>query len=413
MAKIQGIWTRETLNAIGNPTLECTLWLDTGGIVATSVATDPSFESKIQGFPRDKDPNRFQGEGLKTVVQLINSQVAPNLINQDPTNQEGIDQLLEQYEKQIGASGSLALSQAVLKAGALASNLPTYAYLQQKYQFTPQLKIPAAIYTLIAGGEFGTHNLDIQEFQIIAASHLAFSDSLGMASTIFNQLQKILISKKSVPAVNTLGAVTPNLYSNNDAFELLLESAKTTQYVFSQDFFFGINVMADNLFVGGKYQFRERQEGYLPDELLVYYKSIQETYQILCMENPFAESDKKLAAALMAEISQITKIGGNIDPKNLHKIAAQNIYNILMVKPNNFNSINNLMGYIAAIKQLGLPIIIVQAWGETNDDLLADLAVGTGANYVQFGPTNRGERITKYNRLLMIEDELKRSQQPT
>lgn len=409
MAKIQGIWVREILNAVGSPTLECTLWLDTGGIVATSVATEPSYEKEAQIFKRDQDQNRFQGEGLSTIVQLINTQIGPNLVGQDPTSQEEIDQFLSQYEKQLGSGGSLAISQTVLKAGSLASSLPTYAYLQQKYQVASQLKLPAAIYTMVGGGEFGSHNLDIQEFQIIAATHLTFSDSLCLASTIFNQLQKILVSKKSIPAVNTLGAVTPNLYSNNDAFELLLESAKTTQYVFSQDFFFGINVMADNLFVGGKYQFRERQEGYLPDELLIYYKKIQETYQILCLQNPFASSDKKLAGALMTELGQITKIGGSINPKDFNKITSQNIYNILMIKPNSFGSITSLIEYVKATKQLGLPIIIVQAWGETNDDLLADLAVGVEANYIQFGPTNRGERVAKYNRLLMIEDELKRN----
>jgi len=406
MAKIQGIWAREIINSSGKPAIECTLWLDNGGIVASEVTTDEEINNF---FPTDHDQNKFQGDGLQSLCGFINSQLAPSLVGQDPTNQENIDIFLNSNIKQLKRGGSLVVSQAVLKAGALTSQLPTYAYIQKKYQLAPQLKIPAAIYTIIGGGEFSTHNLDIQEFQIIAATHLDFPQSLSMASTIFSQLQKILSAKKAVPAVNSMGALTPNLYGNNDAFELILEAVKTTQYVHSQDFFFGVNVMAGNLFSNGKYQFKERQEGYLPDELLIYYRKIQETYQILCLQNPFTDNDKKLATAMMTEMGQIMKIGGEIAPAHIHKIIDQKIYNIVIVKPNLFSTISDLIKHVQTLKNGGLATIIAQSFYETNDDLPADISVGVGAEYVQFGPTNRGERVAKYNRLLVINDELKRA----
>ena len=408
MTKIQGVWTREILNCVGNPTLECTLWLDTGGIVATSVANNSSYEEKKDIFPRDQDPNRYRGLGLTKLTQIINNEIGSRLIGQDPLDQEGLDQFLAQEEKKIGLGGSLVVSQAILKAGALVAGLPVYAYLQQKYQLTNQLKLPGIIYTMIAGGEYGTHNLDIQEFQLIAASHLSFSQALSMASLVFTQLQKILVAKNVVPSVNTLGGVTPNLASNSDAFELLLEAVKTTEFVFGQDFFFGINVVADNLYTSGKYHFRERPEGYLAEELLVYYKNLQDNYRLLCLQNPFIESDKKLAVAMMTEMGNSARIAGSIETKNLHKIIAQNIYNIIIIQPNMFGSISATAEYVKEIKQHGLTFIATQAFEETNDDLVADLAVGIGAEYTQFGPTNRGERIAKYNRLLMIEAELAR-----
>jgi enolase len=167
--------------------------------------------------------------------------------------------------------------------------------------------------------------------------------------------------------------------------------------------------MADNLYAGGKYHLRERQEGYMADELLTYYKKIQQTYQVLCMQNPFVESDKKLAAAMMADLGQTIKIAGIIPINQLHKLIAQNIYNSIIIQANHFSSVTELTMYINQLRQHGLPFIFSQAFEETNDDLIADIAVGLGADYVQFGPTNRGERVAKYNRLLMIETELGRS----
>jgi enolase len=147
----------------------------------------------------------------------------------------------------------------------------------------------------------------------------------------------------------------------------------------------------------------------MADELLTYYKKIQQTYQVLCMQNPFVESDKKLAAAMMADLGQTIKIAGIIPINQLHKLIAQNIYNSIIIQANHFSSVTELTMYINQLRQHGLPFIFSQAFEETNDDLIADIAVGLGADYVQFGPTNRGERVAKYNRLLMIETELGRS----
>lgn len=419
MAKIQGIWAREVLDCRGLPTIETTLWLDTGSIVATSVPTGTSIGKYEAKELRDGDATRFLGKGVTKAVQYINTMIAPMLIGLDPTDQEGIDSQLIQLDgtdnkEKLGANTLLAVSQAVLKGAAISQNMPLYHYIHSKYQLTPEMVVPGAIYTIVNGGEHGANNLDIQEFQLVSASHLDFAQSLNMAVMMCDRFEKVLIARNAVHSIGLGGGFTPNLYNNTDVFELLLETVKTLPFTLNQDFFLGIDASAPSFFTSGKYQLRERAEGFDSDQLMEYYKKLRDVYRVFLFEDPFEEDDTKSWSDMTAQMGETVRIvADDLTVTNVEKVNKAidgKFSNTLLVKPNQVGTITETINVIRIAKQAGWQVIVSHRSGETNDDLIADLAVGVGANYTKFGPPNRGERIAKYNRLLMIDAELKEAQ---
>lgn len=423
MATIQGIYAREVLDSRGIPTIECTLWLDTGGIVATSVPGGTSVGKYEAKEIRDNDPNRMAGNGVLQAVSNINTVIAPQLIGKDPSQQLEIDQLLVNLDgtadkSKLGANAILAVSQAVIKAGALSMNMPLYYYVQQKYQLVETLYMPTSIFTLVNGGEHGADNLDIQEFQVIPASHTDFLSGLNMGVTIFHKLEEVLVMKGAIHSTGLVGGFTPNLYSNSDVFEIMIETVKATPYTFAQDLFFGVDVAAAEIYENGKYKLKDRSEPYDAAELLEYYKKIRDLYHVFYIEDPFQEDDLEAWKNITKELGETSKIvGDSLLVTNLAKTqeAIQNqTCNTILVKPNQAGTISETIEVIRTAKQAGWQIIMSHRSGETNDDLIADLAVGVGADYTKFGPPNRGERVAKYNRLLQISTEIdqNRAEQP-
>ncbi len=415
MATIEGIYAREILDSRGVPTIECTLWLDSGGIIATSVPSGTSIGKYEALELRDKDPTRMLGKGVLKAVAIINTVIAPQIIGKDPTAQTEIDQLLINLDgtpnkAKLGANSILAVSQAVMKAGALSENLPLYYYVHEKYKLVPQISMPTCIYSVINGGEHGASNLDIQEFQIIPASHLNFEESLNMGVTIFQKLEEVLVIKGAIHSVGIVGGFTPNLYSNSDVFEILVETIKATPYTFTQDLFFGIDVAAEQLFSGGRYTLKDRAQPYTGAELREYYKKLRDMYNVFYLEDPFQEDDIASWQGVTSEIGETTKIVGDsflaTNKAKIEAAIAQKSCNTLLVKPNQIGTISEAIEVMQIARKAGWTCVMSHRSGETNDDFIADFAVGTGAEYVKFGPTNRGERTAKYNRLLQINFEL-------
>ncbi len=418
MAQISGIHAREILDSRGIPTIECTLWLENNAIVVTDVPGGTS-KGKYEAVElRDNDPEHMLGRGVRTAIDNINNLIAPQLVGKDPTHQTEIDQLLVDLDgtpdkSKLGANAILAVSQAVLKSGALSANVPLYFYIQQKYQIIQQLLIPTPIFTMVNGGEHGADNLDIQEFQIVPASHTDFMKSLEMAAALFQRFGEVLQMKGAVHSTGLVGGYTPNLYSNSDVFELLVETIKSTPYTFAQDLFFGVDVAASVLYDGGKYKLKDRTEPYTSKELLDYYKKLRELYHVFYIEDPFEEDDLKAWQNITAELGETTKIVGDSllvtnKQKTLDAIA-QKTCNTLLVKPNQTGTISETVEVVKIAKGAGWQTVMSHRSGETNDDIIADLAVGLGADYTKFGPPNRGERVAKYNRLMQIYEEIKRS----
>ena len=420
MPKIQGIYAREILDSRGLPTVECTLWLDTGGIVITSVPTGTSVGKYEAMELRDKDPNRMIGKGVLKAVQNINALIAPQIVGKDPTQQEEIDQLLLTLDgtadkSNLGANTILGVSQAVCKAGALTNNVALYYYIFNKYQLTHELLIPSNIFSVINGGEHGADNLDLQEFQILPASHISFPESLSMAVTLFQKLEEILVLKGAIHSVGLVGGFTPNLYSNSDVFEILVETIKSSPYTLAQDLFFGVDAAASEFYGGGRYALRDRAQPYTSSELLEYYPKLRSLYNVFYLEDPFADDDTGSWQKITAALGETTKIvGDSLVATSLERVQEaidKKFCNTLLVKPNQVGTITETIKVISLARQAGWSIVLSHRSGETNDDFIADFAVGVGAQYTKFGPPNRGERIAKYNRLSQIYLELELARQ--
>jgi enolase len=418
MGTIQAIKAREMLDSRGVPTIECTLWLDDGHFVTTSVATS-SHPGKYEAVELlDMDPNWMHGKGVKQAVDNVNQTIAPQLIGKDPTKQTEIDQLLINLDgtsnkQKLGANAILVVSQAVLKAGALSVRMPLYYYIQQKYQLTDRLDIPSCIFSMFNGGAHGADNLDIKDFQIIPASHLPYPETLSMAVSFFRMLDQVLASKDAIRCVGLSGGFAPNLYYNTDAFELMIETAKATPYTFAQDLFFGVDISSTSFFENNKYHLKDKSQPYSAAELLEYYKTMRTTDQVIYMEDPFQEDDWKYWQKITAELGDTTRIVGDrllvTNKQRLREAIEKKACNTASVKMNQVGTISESVEYIQIAKEAGWQIVISHRTGETNDDLLADLAVGVGADFCKFGAPNRGERIAKFNRLLEIHEEIEQS----
>jgi enolase len=384
-------------------------------MVITSVATGIKPGKYAPSIVRDDDPNRMVGGGVLKAVDNINNIIAPQLIGKDPTKQTDADQLLinldnTETKKNLGANSLLVVSQAVLKAGALSVNMPLYYYLQQKYQLAESLSIPTCIYSMFNGGSHGAENLDLKDFSIIPASHFDFPTSLNIAVTFFQKLEEVLISKEAVHCVGKVGGFAPNFYTNTDAFDLLIETTKATQYTFAQDIFLGIDASASHLFADGKYTLKDKSKPYSPEELATYYKTIRSTHQVIYIEDPFQEDDWKSWEKLTTDIGDTTNIVSDrltiTNKQKLKKAISEKAANSIAIKPIQAGTISETIDVIKAAKDANWQVVVSHRSGETNEDFLADLGVGVGANYVRFGAPNRGERVAKYNRLMEIYNQI-------
>jgi len=417
MALIYAMQAREILDGRGWPTIELVLWLDNGFSTITSVPTAVAKESHSATELRDFE-KRANGLGVQKAINNINQIIAPQLIGKDVLKQRDIDQLLIDLDgtvtkKKLGANAILAVSQAVLKAGALSVGLPLYQYIQKKYRLVSEISMPNCIITALDGGVYGGKNLDFREFFIIPASHMSTDKSIEMAITLKQKVEDLLISKGAIHSVGITGGFSPSLYKNTDAFELLIEAIKQSSYNFAQDLFFGINSASHDLYEAAKYRLRDSNEGMSSNELLTLYKKMRESYKLIYIEDPFIEDETNKWQELVREIGKTTTIAAcnNVSSKaSLIKngIKDQN-FNAVVIKPKHLGTISETMESIKLIKDSKLDLIISQSGGETNETLIVDLAVAVGANYVKLGPINRGERIAKYNRLLEIYRETQAS----
>jgi len=415
MSTIQGVFAREILDSRGLPTVECFIWLDSGQTVSSSAAGGTSVGKHEAVELRDNDLNRMAGKGTLTAVANINQTIAPQLIGKDPTQQRTLDELLisldgTENKSNLGANALVAVSQTLAKAGAAAAGQPLYRYLQYIFQTQTQFAIPSAIFTMINGGAHGADNLDIQEFEIIPASYIDFSTALSMAVTVYQKLQEVLISKGATHSTGMVGGFTPNLFNNTDAFEIMVETIKASPYTFAQDIFFGADMAADSFHSGNKYTLKDKQQPYSSSDLMDYYRSLRSVYHAFYLEDPFEQDDWKSWQQLTADIGSTTLIVGDsliaTNPKRLAKAIQEKACNAVLVKPNQIGTISETVDVINQAKQAGWQIVVSHRSGETTDDIIADLAVAVGANYVKFGPPHGGERVVKYNRLAYIQTEL-------
>lgn len=416
MSKIAKLNAQEILDSRGNPTIETTVILDTGQQGIASIPSGASTGKNEALELRDNDPHRFNGMGVLKAVDNVNKVIAPKIIGSDPAFQTKIDQLLIDLDatpnkSRLGGNALLSVSVACLKASAQVYNLPVYLYIQKKYGLNSSLKkIPTPIFNIINGGAHGAGNLDFQEFHIIPSARFPYHQALAIGIQIYKNLKAVLIHRQAIHSIGDEGGYAPNLFTNLDALEVILEAIKASPYKFTQDVFLGLDVSAEFFYKNNQYVIKDRAQPFSRDELIAYYLELNREYHLFSLEDGLQPDDWEGWIKLTENLGENTLIVGD-DLLTTNKIRVQKAVkakacNAILIKPNQIGTVSETIEVFKFCRANNWKTIVSHRSGETNDTFIADLAVGLGADYTKFGAPARGERIVKYNRLLEIEREL-------
>ncbi len=424
MAKITKIWAREILDSRATPTVEAACQLDTGLIAVASVPSGMSTGSHEALELRDGDATRYWGKGVLKAVSNVNTVLGPAIAQAgiDASNQQQVDDLLRQLDgtenkSKLGANSILAVSQVILKAGAASQNMPIYqwvAMLAKAKGIEARIHAPTPLFNMINGGLHGAGNLDFQEFFVIPASSKPYSEGLRIGVEIYMTIGNNLARRGAIHSVGNEGGYAPNLFTNTDALEILVESIREANYQIGRDVFLGLDVAADTFYKNGVYTIRDKSTPLNETALIEFYKEVNNMYHLAVLEDPLYEDGwegwKKLRQTLG---DQIAIVGDDLlvtNPKRVEKAIAEEACNAILVKPNQIGTISETIDVIKKARDAKWKVIVSHRSGETNEFLIADFATGVGADYVKFGAPARGERVAKYNRLLSIEAELMMTQ---
>lgn len=417
MSKIKTVYAREILDSRGNPTIETTIWSDNGHGAVASIPSGAS-TGRLEAFElRDGDPKRFLGMGMLKACANVNQVIGKYIIGQDPQKQNNIDQILLNLDgtankSKLGANAILSVSQACFELGAACADMPTFQYTAEKYGFPPAspIHLPTPIFNLINGGKHGSGNLDFQEFHCIPTSRKTFSKSLEMGSELYHLLKKTLIEKKANSAVGDEGGFAPSLFSNTDAIELLVETIEGSPYKLNEDVYLGLDIAASELFQTGKYKISDVKDPLTGPQMVDFLIDMNHKYNLLSIEDPFDQDAWDDWENLTTGLGkQLMIVGDDLLVTNkarLQEAIKRNACNAILVKPNQIGTISEAVAVIKMAKANNFSVIVSHRSGDTDEDFLADFAVGVGADFVKFGAPGRGERVTKYNRLLFIQEYL-------
>lgn len=417
MPKIKSVYAREILDSRGNPTIETTIWTDNNHGAVASIPSGAS-TGKFEAVEiRDGDPQRFNGLGVLKAVANVNQIISKYIIGQDPTRQNNIDQILlnldgTENKSKLGANATLSVSQACFELGASCEEKPTFQYTVEKYGLSipTAFHLPTPIFNLINGGKHGAGNLDFQEFHIIPSSQKKFSEALEIGSELYHNLKNILIEKKAIHSIGDEGGYAPNLFSNTDAIELLVETIESSRYKLNKDVFLGLDIAASSIFKNGKYKISDTKDNLKGEQFKDFIIDLNRKYSLLSIEDPFDQEAWQEWIDLTASIGkQVMIVGDDLlvtNIKLLEEAIKKNACNAILIKPNQIGTISETVSVIKLAKKNNFSVIVSHRSGDTDEDFLADFAVGIGADFVKFGAPGRGERVAKYNRLSFIQEYL-------
>lgn len=418
MAKIKTIKAREILDSRGSPTVETTVELEDGALGTASVPSGASLGKYEALEVRDGDPQRFSGMGVLKAVNNVNQIISRELIGFESKQQSEIDNLMIKLDgtlnkSKLGSNSILSVSLAVAVATANSAKTPLYRYLNSLFGVgLPDAfeKMPTPTFNIINGGKHGAGNLDFQEFHVVPATINPYHEDLRIGEEIYQALKKVLIYLGAIHSIGDEGGFAPNLFTNLDALEIIIEAIKTTSFQFGKDVFLGLDVAADHFKKSEGYQIKDRPIPLTTEEFIDYLLVLNKDCQLLILEDPLKEDDWDGWVKLTARMGMGTLVVGDdllaTNPQRVKEAIQRKACTAVLIKPNQVGTLSETLEVIKIARQGGLKIIISHRSGETNDTIIADLAVAVAADYVKFGAPARGERIAKYNRLLEIESDL-------
>lgn len=416
--KIRTVQAREILDSRGNPTVEVDVVLSNGSRGSAAVPSGASTGSHEALELRDKK-KRYGGKGVQRAVDNVNRKIAAALRGRDARKQEQIDQLMIELDgtpnkRRLGANAILGVSLAVAKAAAAAAKAPLYEYLGGKQART----LPVPLMNILNGGVHADNSVDLQEFMIVPVGARSFAEALRMGAETFHALKKVLTKKKYSTAVGDEGGFAPQLRSNQEAVEVLLEAIESAGYRPGRQIAVALDVAASELYDNGSYVFHKSDgKRRSADAMIRYYTNWIGRYPIVSIEDGLAEDDWKGWQSLSGQIGdRVQLVGDDLFVTNLERLErgiSLKIANSILIKLNQIGTLTETLETIARAKDAGYTNVISHRSGETEDVTIADLAVAVNAGQIKTGSLSRGERTAKYNQLLRIEEQLgKRARYP-
>ncbi|HET6862403.1 MAG TPA: phosphopyruvate hydratase, partial [Pyrinomonadaceae bacterium] len=412
MSWIEQVVAREILDSRGNPTVEAEVVLEDGEIGRAAVPSGASTGEHEAVELRDGDKKRYGGKGVLKAVRNINDLIAPEIEGMDALDQAEIDATLIELDgtktkSKLGANALLAVSLATARAAAIHQELPVYRYLGGPNART----LPVPMMNIINGGAHADNNVDFQEFMVVPVGAARFSEALRMGTEVFHELKAVLKKKGYATSVGDEGGFAPNLRSNEEAIETILESISKAGYKPGEDCLLALDPAASEFFDGKAYVFKKSDKRKLnSSEMVAFWKSWCDQYPIVSIEDGMAENDWTGWKQLTDEIGESVQLVGDdlfvTNTSFLEKGIELGVANSILIKVNQIGTLTETLDCIELAQKNRRTAIISHRSGETEDPFIADLAVATNAGQIKTGSLSRTDRIAKYNQLLRIEEDL-------
>jgi len=415
MAKIVDIKGREVLDSRGNPTVEADVLLDNGIIGSACAPSGASTGSREALELRDGDKSRYLGKGVLKAVANINGPIRDLLLGKDPLDQKTLDHAMikldgTENKGSLGANAILAVSLAAAKAAAQDQDLPLYAHIANLNGTPGVYSMPVPMMNIINGGEHADNNVDIQEFMVQPVGAKSFSEGLRMGTEIFHHLKAVLKARGLSTAVGDEGGFAPNLASNEDALKVISEAVANAGYKLGTDVTLALDCAASEFYEDGKYNLSGEGQVFNSEGFADYLKGLTERYPIISIEDGLDESDWDGWKILTDKIGEKIQLVGDdlfvTNTKILKEGIDKKIANSILIKFNQIGTLTETLEAIQMAKAAGYTAVISHRSGETEDSTIADLAVGTSAGQIKTGSLCRSDRVSKYNQLLRIEEQL-------
>ncbi len=411
MTEIIDVRAREILDSRGNPTVEVDVFVAGGFVGRAAVPSGASTGSREALELRDKSAKRYGGKGVAGAVKNVSSEIAPAILGMDASDQFMLDRRMIELDgstnkTRLGANAILGVSMAATRAAAAAYNLPLYKYLGG----VSARCLPLPMMNILNGGAHAANNLDIQEFMIAPVGAKSISEAVRMGAETFHALKKILKEESLNTAVGDEGGFAPNLPSNESALKYILRAIESAGYEAGREIGITMDAAASEFFSNGKYRLESENKAFSSAEMIDYYMGLIDTYPILSIEDGLAERDWEGWEEMTDRLGASVQIVGDdifvTNPEIFAKGIEEGIANAILIKLNQIGTVSETLEAVEMAKREGYGAIISHRSGETEDDFIADLAVGVNSGQIKTGSLSRSDRVAKYNQLIRIEEEL-------
>jgi enolase len=413
MSEIIDILAREILDSRGNPTVEVEV-LTEGGFIGRAAVPSGASTGAFEAIElRDGDKDRYMGKGVLQAVDNVNNVIAPELIGMDAIEQVAIDKLMIELDgtpnkSKLGANAILGVSLAVAKAAAASVGLPLYQYIGG----VNAKVLPVPMMNILNGGKHADNTVDIQEFMVMPVGAPSFKEALRMCAEVFHTLKKVLSDKGYSTAVGDEGGFAPNLKTNEEAIDVILEAVEKAGYKAGDDIRIAIDTAATELYdeKDGKYHFPGEGVVRTSEEMVDFYEHLVDKYPIISLEDGVAEEDWEGWKLLTQRLGKkIQLVGDDLFVTNTERLSKGidlGVANSILIKVNQIGSLTETLDAIQMANRAGYTAVVSHRSGETEDTTIADIVVGVNAGQIKTGAPSRVDRVAKYNQLLRIEEML-------